>query len=130
MMAKKQIEDVIQHGIYGTPETKPDERKVFLNTLRERVDIVLTLSQVKSRKVYPAVDKKMKHPENRRLLLNGQLDYSYLSRYIKLAGKSGMPFTIVHNENDSIMGLIISADDAIEKADILIEDEYLNKDMK
>lgn len=49
-MSDEQIDLYLQQGIYGTPETKPEERNKFLGTLRERIELALTNGQVRQKK--------------------------------------------------------------------------------
>ena len=51
-MPKPNIDDYLNQGIYGTKETNPDERRQFLGTLRERIEVALTQGQVMEEKVY------------------------------------------------------------------------------
>ena len=59
----KNIDDYIQQGIYGPRETKPDERRKFLGTIRERIVIALTQEQVREKGIYTQVEEAIK--ENR-----------------------------------------------------------------
>ena len=45
-MVKNEVDEYLQQGIYGIKEIKPEERKKYLGTLRERVIAVLYQSQV------------------------------------------------------------------------------------
>ncbi|WP_316252510.1 DUF1694 domain-containing protein [Bacillus aquiflavi] len=49
-MVKPTVDDYLQKGIYGQKEIKPDERRKFLGTLRERVIVALKQSQVREKK--------------------------------------------------------------------------------
>lgn len=122
-MERANIDDYIQQGIHGVKETKPDERRKFLGTIRERVVIALTNSQVRDKKVYPEVENAMKENQKAQLLLNGNIDYSYHSKYIKLASKWNMEYTMVNNkEHNSELGLVLAYDYAIDKEDIFVKE--------
>ncbi|MEM5596765.1 DUF1694 domain-containing protein [Niallia circulans] len=46
MSSNPNLDEYMQKGMYGAKETKPEERRKFLSTLRERVVIALKQSQV------------------------------------------------------------------------------------
>ncbi|WP_066249798.1 YueI family protein [Neobacillus drentensis] len=120
-MKKTTVDEVLQQGIYGPLETKPDERRKFLGTLRERIVVALTKSQVAETSVYPQVEKQMKERPQSHLFLNGNMSYENLSKYVKLATKYKIEHTLVTNkEHDSDIGLVLAMDHAIDKEDIYI----------
>ncbi len=116
------MDEYLLQGVHGVPETKPEERQKFLTTLRERVIVALTTEQVKKNEVFPQVEELMKDKYAAHLFLNGHLDYSYLSKYISIAKKNDLEFTIVTNkEYNSDIGLVIAAETAIDKENIYIK---------
>ncbi|WP_256358235.1 YueI family protein [Bacillus sp. sid0103] len=120
-MKKTTVDEVLQQGIYGPLETKPDERRKFLGTIRERIVVALTKSQVAETNVYPQVEQHMKEKPQSHLFLNGNMDYGNLSKYVKLATKYKIEHTLVTNkEHDSEIGLVLAMDHAIDKEDIYI----------
>lgn len=120
-MKKTTVDEVLQQGIYGPLETKPDERRKFLGTLRERIVVALTKSQVAETAVYPQVEQQMKERAQSHLFLNGNMSYETLSKYVKLATKYKIEHTLVTNkEHDSEIGLVLAMDHAIDKEDIYI----------
>ncbi|MCM3666582.1 YueI family protein [Mesobacillus subterraneus] len=122
-MSNNKIDDYLQQGIHGAKQTKPDERRRFLTTLRERVVIALTQAQVMKKGVEPQIEQLMDENPQAHLFLNGNISYTYLSKYIKAAEKRDIEFTIVTNkEYDSELGLVLAHDHAIDKEDI-----YLSK---
>lgn len=121
-MSRLKVEDYLEQGIYGPKEIKPGERKEFLGTLRERVVIVLKKSQVFELNVYPEIEQMMKRHPHSNLFLNGQMDYQYLGKYIKLAMSHNIPYKIVLNkDHDSDLGLVLAEKNAINKEEIYIE---------
>ncbi|MBV7506235.1 YueI family protein [Bacillus sp. sid0103] len=120
-LKKTTVDEVLQQGIYGPLETKPDERRKFLGTIRERIVVALTKSQVAETNVYPQVEQHMKEKPQSHLFLNGNMDYGNLSKYVKLATKYKIEHTLVTNkEHDSEIGLVLAMDHAIDKEDIYI----------
>ncbi len=59
-MVNKNVEDYLQEGIYGQKQNKPEERNMYLTTLRERVEIALTIGQVMQSNVYSEVASSMR----------------------------------------------------------------------
>jgi uncharacterized protein YueI len=123
-MKKNTVDDYLNNGIYGTPEIKGEERKVFLGTIRERIEIALTNGQVMKATTYPEVTNALKQTKNVKLLLNGNITYSFLSKYIKLANQYNVPFSLVQdNESSNPMGLVVTHDVAVNKENVFVEDE-------
>jgi len=121
-LKKQTVEQVLQQGIYGPMETKPEERRKFLGTLRERIVIALNKSQVSEKEVYPQVEQSMKEHSDAHLFLNGAIGYQELSKYVKLAAKHNMEHTIVTDkEHETDIGLVLAVNYAIEKEEIFIE---------
>jgi uncharacterized protein YueI len=120
-LKKPNVEEVLQQGIYGALETKPDERRKFLGTIRERIVVALKKSQVAETDIYPQVEKEMEANPQAHLFLNGNMDYTTLSKYVKLATKYKLEHTIVTNkEHDSEIGLVLAMEYAIDKEEIFI----------
>ena len=120
-MERKTVEDVLQQGIYGPLETKPEERRKYLGTLRERIIVALTKSQVAETNIYPQVEQSMKQYPQAQLLLNGNMAYEELSKYVKLAAKNKLEHKIVTNkEHDTDIGLVLAMNTAIDKKEILV----------
>jgi uncharacterized protein YueI len=139
MSSNPNLDDYMQKGIYGAKETKPEERRKFLGSLRERVVIALNQSQVIEPTPYKEIIDAMKKNAGAKLYLNGHLDYSYLSKYIKEANQVNMEYTIVTNkDSDSEIGLLIAYDYAINKENIYVgeqktetaEEESLKEEQK
>jgi uncharacterized protein YueI len=126
-LKKPNVEEVLQQGILGPLETKPDERRKFLGTLRERIIVSLMKSQVAEADIYPQVEQEVKKNPQANLFLNGNMDYSALSKYVKLAAKHNLEHTIVTNkEHDTEIGLVLAMDHAIDKEEIYITKKEFN----
>ncbi|WP_064094408.1 YueI family protein [Rossellomorea aquimaris] len=121
-MSKPTIDDYLENGIYGQKQTKPDERRKFLGSLRERIVVALTQSQVMEKGTYKEVQESLKNNPNAKLLLNGNMSYSYLSKYIKLADNYHVSFSMVTNkEIETEIGLVLAYDYAIDKEEIYVK---------
>ncbi len=127
-MKKPNVEEVLQQGITGPLETKPEERRKYLGTLRERIVIALKKDQVAEEEVYPQVEQNMKVYPKAHLFLNGTMPYEQLSKYVKMAAKNNIDHTIVTNkERDTDIGLVLAMDYAIDKEEILITKKALKE---
>ena len=130
-MAKKTVEDILEQGIYGPKEINPEERRRFLGTLRERIVLALFSAQVRKGQVQPEVLEELKRNTGARLYLNGSIDYSYLSKYIKAANQYGIPYKMVSNQaRDTEIGLVLAYDHAIDKENIYIEEGNAKEQQK
>lgn len=120
-MERKTVEDVLQQGIYGPLETKPEERRKYLGTLRERIIVALTKNQVAETNIYPQVEQSMKEYPQAQLLLNGNMAYEELSKYVKLAAKNKIEHKLVTNkEHGTDIGLVLAMNTAIDKKEIYV----------
>ena len=54
LVKKPTVDEVLQQGIYGALETKPDERRKYLGTIRERIIVALKKSQVAESEILPS----------------------------------------------------------------------------
>lgn len=121
-MSKPKPEDYLMQGIYGKKELKPDEKRRFLGTFRERVVIALKQSQVREKEIYKEVEDAMDEYKDGKILLNGHMEYSALSKYIELCAKKKFKYTVVTNkEYNSEYGLVFACNDAVHIDNILIE---------
>ncbi|MFJ7727284.1 YueI family protein [Neobacillus sp. NPDC097160] len=129
-MKKPTVDEVLQQGIYGPLETKPDERRKYLGTIRERIIVALYKRQVAEAEVYPQIEQSMREYPEAHLFLNGNMSYEELSKYVKLAAKKKIEHKIVTNkEHDTEIGLILAMGHAIDKEEIFItkKQQYLEK---
>ena len=90
MSRQPNIDDYLQKGMYGDKQIKPDEKRKFLGTFRERIIIALKKSQVMENKIYFEIEEMMLKYPNSKLLLNGDINYPSLSKYIQIAKNVGI----------------------------------------
>ncbi|KAB7705947.1 DUF1694 domain-containing protein [Bacillus aerolatus] len=130
-MSKKSVDDILQEGIYGKKEIKPEERRRFLGTLRERIVAVLLQGQVREKEVYPELIELMKKHPQAKLYLNGTLDITYLKKYIAAAEKNKLGYTVVVNKNHHTdIGLVLAYDHAIDKEEIFLVRQQKKQKLK
>ncbi|OIJ20260.1 hypothetical protein BKP45_09330 [Anaerobacillus alkalidiazotrophicus] len=132
-MEKNKLHQVLMQGIYGTPETLPEERALFLSTISERIYLALTNKQVIHKGIYPEAKKILQSKKDIHMYVNGELSYTLYSKYIKEATKSNVPFTVVSDGHDTPIGLVLASSTAInydndKNNNFFIEDEIFKKD--
>ena len=107
---KSLLERAVLAGIYGPPELKREERRYYLGQFRERVIKVLTLEQIAEPGVYPEIQEAMAHPMARRVLISRRAVLSAAQKYVQLARKYHLEFTIVDSpEYSGPVGLVVAA---------------------
>ncbi|ENH96457.1 hypothetical protein J416_10606 [Gracilibacillus halophilus YIM-C55.5] len=123
-MAKKEIDDYLQEGIYGRRELNPDERKAYLGTLRERIVLVLKQSEVRGKKGLRAIEQTLQQHPNARMLMNGHMSFRFFKPYRNIANQYNISYTSVSNqEAKSDYGIVITLDSAIEKENIFLNED-------
>lgn len=127
-MKEESVDFYLQQGIFGHAETKPNERRMFLGSLRERALLALTKGQVLRNKPYQEVEQVLKSNRQATVLLNGELSYASYSQYVKMANAAGCSYKVVnHHEAHSPFGLVIELSNAVNQEHIYIEDELFQK---
>jgi uncharacterized protein YueI len=123
-LSKPSVDEILQQGIQGPKEIKPDEKRKFLGTFRERIIIALKKNQVTENEIYPQIESCMKENRAAHLFLNGNISYEELSKYVRLAKIYKIEHTIVTNkEHDTEIGLVLAMDHAIDKEEIYIDEK-------
>jgi uncharacterized protein YueI len=119
----KNMDDYLQEGIYGSKQTKPDERRLFLGSLRERAAFVLTQEQVNQQKGLQAFDEVLKQHSDVDLLFNAQHSLNTLSPYRRIALKHGKNYTIIDEDtNEHAYGIVVTYDHAVDIDDIFYKE--------
>ncbi|ADP33669.1 DUF1694 domain-containing protein [Bacillus atrophaeus] len=127
-MSDETIDLYLQQGMYGPLETKPDERHLFLGSLRERVIIALTKGQVLRSKPYEEVRQAIQKNKGASLLINGELNYTAYSPYMKMARQNGMHFSIISDLHfNTPLGLVIVEQQAINRDAIYVQDDIFKR---
>lgn len=123
-MAGKEVNDILNEGIYGKKDIRPDEKRQYLGVYRERILLVLTKKQVMEKGTRPEVETEMKQHRDAVIVLNGKLSYQALKGYQKLAQKYGIDYTNVSSlDNVTEVGLVLAKPYAIHKEEIEVEDK-------
>lgn len=131
-MQKKNVDDYLSEGIYGTRRPLEAERRKYLGTLRERIVIALTIGQVMTDSALEQLDEAIKNnQDNTQLLINGKISYRFTTGEKALANKHDIPYTIITQDGlDTDIGAVLTYDYAINKESIFIEDIEAEKAAK
>lgn len=120
-MCPKDVNDYLEKGLYGSPQIKPEEKKKYLGTYRERVFLAVTLDEMMGKDTHSLVQTELKNNPGHQLLLNSKLDSTKQQSYMVLAKKMQTDFKIVNTEQEkptSDIGLVYSTDCAVDLPDI------------
>ncbi|SEM56180.1 Uncharacterized protein YueI [Ligilactobacillus sp. WC1T17] len=88
------LENHLNQGLYGTPQVNPDERRKYLGTFRERVDLTVTFDQSQADNLLDALAAEMDLHPDYLLLINGKLADSISSKLIHLATSKRVAFKL------------------------------------
>jgi uncharacterized protein YueI len=109
-MGKEDVMDYLKRGMYGTPELKPEEKKRYLGEFRERVVLALTQRQVRGKDIPRQVHEALDAYRNITIVLNGDMEYEAIGKYIRLANARNVPYRKVHDQqHETEIGLVIAS---------------------
>lgn len=81
------------------PQTKPDERRHYLGSLRERVLVRMDNTEVKNPNLTTLFLKHIDDYQNYSILINGNIDDNrFLGKVESLCSQKNIEFTMVNNE--------------------------------
>ena len=111
-----------------TPQTKPDERRRFLGSLRERVLVRMTNAEVQDPKLTSLFLQHFKDYVGYNILINGNLHDNFVNQVETYCSKYETSFTIVNNETAKTgpadSAILVVASSAINKMRIEISQVY------
>ena len=122
----KRVEQAAQ-GI--TPQTKPDERRRFLGSLRERCLIRMDNTEVKNPELTALFLKHITDFKGYTILINGNItDDGFLGDVEASCSKYDIPFTLVNNETAKSgphdTAVLVVAKNAINRPRIELKQVY------
>ncbi|MFD1421927.1 YueI family protein [Lactiplantibacillus songbeiensis] len=125
---EKQPVDRLQTAIHGTPKLHPDEQRKYLGTFRERVEVAVTVYQIKRHHYVDELNRAFAAHPDYRLLINGNLDEDILGPYMAAVAKAGVQFTLktdnMYHTGDDDYALVFATNTAINQDVIDIEKRY------
>ncbi len=120
---KNELEKALSIGIHRAPEFKHEEKKHYLGEFRERVIRLLTKKQVMEPAIYPEIAEALKDRRAVKMIINGDIDYRFVKKYVKLAQKMGKTSTVIHDPGfKGETGLIVAGDGAVDVQNIDVPD--------
>ncbi|KRM72914.1 YueI family protein [Lacticaseibacillus brantae] len=123
-MADDDLQAHLNKSIYGTPQTNPDERRRYLGSLRERVVLEISNTDIVKPDVLTAFQTALPQyvQPTYQALINGKQGPDVTAPFIKAVNDAGLKFTLVNDDTASLdpsyPGLLIVAPDAINHDDI------------
>ncbi|WP_155285980.1 YueI family protein [Lacticaseibacillus zhaodongensis] len=118
------VQDHLTNAIFGARVTKPDERRHYLGSLRERVELRLTNHDMAIPSTVRRFRDILPQYENKDLsvLINGKQGNGITGPYVKLCAENSIPFTLINNDNAQLdpdaNGLLIVARTAVNQENI------------
>lgn len=127
LLPQDELQSHLDKGRYGTPLVNPDEQHKYLGTFRERCYVSMTIGEMKKAENQANFTKELEKYPDEQILLNGSMPEDLQARYIQLATKQKVRFTVINdfvkNDDDSL-GLILAAKEAVNEPVIDIEKKY------
>ena len=110
-------------------QTKPDERRRFLGSLRERAYLRMTVEQTTNLKLQNLFLSHMSDYLPYSILINGNMPQSaFISKVMTNCSKNNIPFTLVSDQtaqnNPDATGLLVVSSTAINQPRIEIKQVY------
>lgn len=126
-MSKKDVQDYLDKGMYGTPQIKPEEQRKYLGTFRERIFFAMTIQEMRDKKNLAYFKKELQANPNQQLLINAAVGFSIQNEYMIVAQQQRSNFKIVDTDNQShpeAIGLVYATDYAVNCEVISISEKY------
>jgi uncharacterized protein YueI len=127
-MATDDVNQRIEDSALGGRQTKPDERRQYMGSLRERVFLAITVGQLADPAILNTFTQHCADYQGYTALLNGKVSNSIMGDYMKALNNKNVPFTLVNDPDTpadaAAMGVLIVAKDAINRSVINIKDLF------
>lgn len=126
-MAPKDVQDYLEKGMYGAPQLKPEEKKQYLGTFRERVYLTMTIAEMRDKKNVTHFKQELQDNPGQQLLLNAAADFSLQNDYMVIAQKANCPFKIIDSDealSDETIGLVYAGDTAVNIEKVAVSEKY------
>lgn len=124
------LEQRVANAAQGiTPQTKPDERRRYLGSLRERVLVRMNNQEINNPDLTKTFLAHLDDYQGYTILVNGNIaDNGFLGKLEGQASQKNIPFTLVNNETAKTgpedSAVLVVAKDAINKPRIEIGQVY------
>ena len=100
-MAELDPTDRLMQKLNGNPQSLPDQRRIYLGSLRERVALAITNQELNADTTLPAFVAALKpfaQDATYKVLLNGKIDVTKTAPYMKAIQAQGLTFTLVNDD--------------------------------
>ncbi|AQP53548.1 hypothetical protein CBF34_00335 [Vagococcus penaei] len=128
-MANKDVQDYLDKGLFGAPQLRPDEQKLFLGTFRERVVLALTIQEMESLKYDNLIIERLNTFDRGHFLINANVSLPAQDHYMKLAQTYEKNFRLVDTDHDKgkeeTIGLVYAVDTPVDLDDIFVPNNFL-----
>lgn len=128
-MAEDLNERLQQAASGTTPQTKPDERRRFLGSLRERTLIRMTVAQTADPQLQKLFLQHLNDYQGYTILINGKMPQNnFINQVMGKASQAGIKFTLINDETakteSDATGILVVAKQAINQYRIEINQVY------
>ena len=126
-MPSKDVQDYLEKGMYGAPQLKPEEKKQYLGTFRERVYLTMTIAEMRDKKNVTHFKQELQNNPDQQLLLNASADFSLQNTYMVIAQKANCPFKIIDSDealSDETIGLVYAGETAVDIEKVSVSEKY------
>lgn len=127
MFMGKDVQDYLEKGMYGAPQIKPDEKRKYLGTFRERIYLSMTLAEMSKASNLAYFKAELTNNPNHQVLINAALAPHLQNTYMVAAQKANCPFKIVDTENQTqpdAIGLVYAGETAVDIDPISVTEKY------
>lgn len=130
---KKMTQDLskrVEQAAQGfTPQTKPDERRRYLGSLRERVLVRMNNTEIKDPNLTALFLEHIDDYQGYTVLINGNIeDNSFLGKIEGLCSQKNIPFTLINDDSAKTgpqdTAVLVVAKTAINKMRVEINQVY------
>lgn len=124
------LNDRLEKSAAGvSPQTKPDERRKFLGSLRERTYLRMTVAQTQNPTLQKIFLDHLNDYQPYNILINGKISQSkFVSTVMKECSKRNIKFTLVNDQTaidePDATGILVVAKTAINRYRIAINQVY------
>lgn len=127
MFMAKDVQDYLEKGMYGAPQIKPDEKRKYLGTFRERIYLSMTLAEMSKANNLAYFKEELTKNPNHQVLINAALAPHLQNTYMVASQKANCSFKIVDTENQTqpeAIGLVYAGEEAVDIDPISVTEKY------
>lgn len=126
-MSQTDVQDYLEKGMYGAPQLKPEEKRQYLGTFRERIFLTMTIAEMADKKNITHFKQELTDNPQQQVLINAAVDFPIQNDYMIAAQKAKCPFKIVDTENQNspeAIGLVYASETAVNLETVDVTKKY------